>query len=52
MLLHKITPTVDYNQWLKRLITQLNELTNQNSLKVPWVLKQRAKIFDFSEGSR
>ncbi len=25
------TPSVDYNQWLKRVDTQLNKLTNQNS---------------------
>ena len=34
----KITP-VDYTQWLKRLDTQLNEPTNQNSIKVPKVVK-------------
>ena len=27
-------PSVDNNKWLKRLETQLNEPTNQNSLKV------------------
>ena len=36
--LHKITPSVDYNSWLKCLDTQLNESTNQNSLKVPKVV--------------
>ena len=30
--------SVDYNQWLKRLDTQLNELTNQNSIKVTKVV--------------
>ena len=34
MDLHKITPADDYNWWLKRLDTQQNESTNQNSLKV------------------
>ena len=29
MMIHKITPSVDYNQWPK-----LNEPTNQNSMKV------------------
>ena len=29
----KITPYVDYNQWLKRLDTQLTEPTNKNSQK-------------------
>ena len=33
----QITPFVDYNQWLKRLGTQLNEPTNQNLMKVPKV---------------
>ena len=32
MLIHKIKPSVNYNQWLKRLDTQLNEPTNQNSI--------------------
>ena len=36
----KITPSVDYNFELKRLDTQLNESTNQNSIKVPKVVKQ------------
>ena len=31
----KITPSKDYDYWLKRLITQLNETTNQNSPKSP-----------------
>ena len=31
---HKITPSVDYNQYMKRLDIQLNEPTNQNSIKV------------------
>ena len=30
MMIHKITPSVDYNKCLKRLDTQLNESTNQN----------------------
>ena len=32
-------PSVDYNQWLKRLDTQLNQLTNQNLINVPKVVK-------------
>ena len=32
-------PSVDYNQQLKRLDTQLNELTNQNLINVPKVVK-------------
>ena len=35
MIIHKNTPSVDKNYWLKRLNTQLNEPTNQNSLTVP-----------------
>ena len=31
---NKTTPSVDYNYWLKRLDTQLNETTNQNLIKV------------------
>ena len=39
MMLHKITPSLDYNLWLKHLVTQLNKPTNQNSIKVPKVVK-------------
>ena len=39
MMTHKITPSVDYNLWLKRLDTQLNELTNQ----IPKLLSQRIR---------
>ena len=28
-------PSLDYNQWLKRLNTQLNEPTNQSLIIVP-----------------
>ena len=35
----KITPFVNYNQWLKRLDPQLNKPTIQNLLKVPKVVK-------------
>ena len=34
----KIISCLDYNYWLKRLDTQLNESTNQNLLKVPKVV--------------
>ena len=33
--IHKIIPSVDYNQWLKHLDTQIDEPTNQNSIKIP-----------------
>ena len=42
-MIHKITPSVDYNQWLRRLDTQPNEATNQNSFKVPKVDKTTNK---------
>ena len=43
MMIHKITPSVDYNKWLKRLDAQLNEPTNQISIIVPKVAKQTNK---------
>ena len=39
MIIHEITPSVDYSSRLKSLNTQLNEPTNQNSLKVLKVVK-------------
>ena len=42
MMIHKITISVDYNQWLKRLDTQNNEQTNQNP-KSPKLLGQRIR---------
>ena len=38
MMIHKITPSVDFDYWMKRLDTQLNESTNQNSIKNPKVI--------------
>ena len=38
MIIHKITHSVDYNWWLKRLDNQLNEPTNQTSIRVPKVV--------------
>ena len=35
IIIHKIKPYVDFNLWLKRFGTQLNEPFNQNSIKVP-----------------
>ena len=43
MMEHKITLSVDYNKWLERLDTQLNEQANQNSIKVPNVVKPTNK---------
>ena len=39
MLIHKITHSVDYDWWLKRLDTQLDKPTNQNPLKALKVVK-------------
>ena len=39
----QITPTVDLNQWWKRMNTKSNELTNQNSLQSPKLLGQRTR---------
>ena len=43
MMIHTITHSVDYNQWLTRLDTRLNESTNPNSIKVPKVVKTTNK---------
>ena len=43
MMTHKIAPAVDINQWLKRSNTQLNKPTNQNSVKVPKVVRPTNK---------
>ena len=34
-----ITPSVDYNKWLKRMDTQLNEPTYKKIREVPKVVK-------------
>ena len=39
----EITPSVDYNYWLKHLDTQFNEPNNQTSTKVPKVVIQTNK---------
>ena len=39
MIINKIIPFVDDHYRLKRLDTQLNESINQNSIKVPNVVK-------------
>ena len=45
MMKHKITPSVDYNKWLKPLVdTQLNEPTNENLIEVLKVVRQTNKI--------
>ena len=40
MMIHKLNSSVDYNKWLKRLKTQLNEQSNQKS---PKQLNQRIR---------
>ena len=42
---HKITRSVKYNWWIKRLDTQYNELTNQNLKEVPKVVQPTKKNF-------
>ena len=32
------SPSEEYNKWLKRMDTELNEPTKQNSIKVPKVV--------------
>ena len=39
IIIHKITPPVDYNLWLKCFDTQLNKSANQNSIKVAKVVR-------------
>ncbi len=41
MVIQKITPSVVYNEWLKRLDTQLNEPTKKIQWKSPKVLSLR-----------
>ena len=43
MMIHQITPFVDYNYWLKRLETQLMKSTNQNPMEVPKLLSQQIR---------
>ncbi len=43
IMTQKITPSVDHNKGLIRLDTQLKEPTNQNSTKVPKVVKPTNK---------
>ena len=42
-MIHKITPSVDDKLGLKRLDTQINEPSNQNSLKVPKIVEPTNK---------
>ncbi len=43
MSLHKITLSIDYNLWLKRVDTKSNKLINQNSFKFPKLLSYRIR---------
>ena len=40
MMLHKITPSVNYNSWLKLLDIELNKPTNQNSKLLSQLIKK------------
>ena len=44
MVIHKITPFLDYNKLLKSFDTQLNEQTVQNSIKVNKVEAMNKKL--------
>ena len=41
----QIALSVEYYKWFKRLDTQVNEQTNQNSLKVPSKLKDKKRYY-------
>ena len=43
MMIHKITSSVDYNECFKCFDTQINEPTNQNSIRFPKFLSQRIR---------
>ena len=43
MMINKFKSLLDNNYWLKLLDPQLNEPTNQNSIKVPKVVKPMNK---------
>ena len=43
IMMHKINPSVDYNDGLKRLDNQSNEPTNKNSIIVSKVVKPTDK---------
>ena len=44
MMIHKITTSLGYNKLLKCLSTQLNEPSNQNSIKVPKVVSKPVNV--------
>ena len=39
----QIYPSVDINEWLERFVTQLDEPTIQNAIKVPKAVKPKNK---------
>ncbi len=43
MMILTIIPSIDYNKWLKRLDSKLNEQSNKNSFKVPKVVEPTSK---------
>ena len=44
MYITNVIPSVDYEYWLKRLDTKLNEPSNQNSIKVPKVVTNKKTL--------
>ena len=52
MIIHKINPSVDYNSWLKRLDTLLDEPTYLNLTEVPKVKPTNKKILLCNLGTR
>ena len=49
MIIYKITSSVDYNEWLKRIDIPLNELTNQNSIKVVMQTNKKTLLLKFGD---
>ena len=49
---HKFTPSVDYDEWLKRLDTYLNEPSKQIVIKVHKIVKLTKTFFYNTLGTR
>ena len=49
MMINKITHSVDYNQWLKRLDAQLNEPTNKNTIRVVKPTNKKTLLYNFGD---
>ena len=48
-MIHKITQSVDYNYWLKRLDAQLNEPTNKNTIRVVKPTNKKTLVNNFGD---